>query len=134
MADRSDSDLIDWKRLFREFEEFEADGETSSIECNAFTQSLLEPIPEFVEFFMKCKVKDDLTREEKVRALYCFLLKKRYEEKLNLLHFAYRIFDDDTGLPDEIISRTPFPHEDGLPRFKYFNKPGYTLGPDLSEA
>lgn len=112
---------IDWESLSHEFERFETDAEFCRFESADFVRSLAEPLPEFVKRLLEKAERADRTREETVRALYCFLLKKRYEEKINLLHFAFNIFDDDTTLPDEVVGCTLFPHEDGEPKFKYIH-------------
>jgi hypothetical protein len=111
---------LDWERLFREFEGYEPEAALLGMDCAGFVDSLLEPVPEFVEAFLHRRLAGGLDRSAAVRALYGFLLQKRYDERLNLLHFAFNIFDDDTGLPEEIVGQTPFPHEDGLPKFKHF--------------
>ncbi len=92
--------------------------------------SLISPTPRFVSAFVDKRDDGELTREERIRALYGFLLKKRYEERLNLLHFAFHVFDDEGCLPDEIVNMTPFPHEDGVPGFRYFSRGGYELDPE----
>ncbi|GLI34206.1 hypothetical protein [Desulforhabdus amnigena] len=128
MPKESLSQTIDWERLLREFENFEAYDESCHAACDTFTRSLIHPVPEFVEKLIQKKIqKEKLSYEESVKALYCFLLQKRYNEKLNLLHFAFHIFDENTCLPDEVINQTPFPHEEGLPSFKHFNDPSYKI-------
>ena len=111
------SEAIDWERLFREFDSFELDEEMRGFDASAFARSLVKPIPAFVYGFMARKELAHLSMREAARTLYGFLLEKRYQEKLNLLHFAFNIFDENTQLPQEIIDRTPFPHEDGIPHF-----------------
>ena len=46
---------------------------------------------------------------------------------MNLLYFVFEIFDDNTPLPQEIVNRTPLPHEDGRPRFRHSLDPGFRL-------
>lgn len=55
------------------------------------------------------------------------LLDLRYDQRLNRLHFAFNVFDDDSPLPREISDRTPFPHEDGYPLFRYFGDPEFDM-------
>lgn len=118
---------IDWERLFREFEGFEPDEEIQMMDARAFLNSLIEPCPPFVQTLVERKCQGKLNHAEVVRALYAFLLEKRYQERLNLLHFAFRIFDENTDLPQAIIDRTPFPHEEGLPRFAHINDPYFEI-------
>lgn len=123
---------LDWPRLLLEFEAFQVDANLSVFGPAAFAESLMDPSPTFVEVFMQGRRGEESTREERVRALYGFLLQKRYEEKLNLLHFVFHIFDEKTRLPKEIIDQTPFPHEDGVPAFRHFQEPGFSLDPNMS--
>jgi hypothetical protein len=116
---------IDWERLLNEFEGFEPDEELQGMDALPFVRSLIEPCPRFVDVLVARKHRRDMSKAEAVRALYAFLLEKRYQEKLNLLHFAFSIFDEHTHLPQVLIDRTPFPHEDGLPRFTHINDPRF---------
>ncbi|ABK18869.1 hypothetical protein [Syntrophobacter fumaroxidans] len=118
---------IQWSRLEDEFERFESDPQDCSLDCRLFVRSLSAPVPGFVERLLKRRISREESREEAIRALYCFLLQKRYDERLNLLHFAFYIFDEQTCLPAEIIDRTPFPHEDGTPKFRHINDPGFDI-------
>lgn len=118
---------IDWNRLFREFDEFEPDEEIRGMEASAFLHSLIEPSPPFVHALVERKHQGKLNSAEAVRALYAFLLEKRYQERLNLLHFAFSIFDENTQLPQTLIDRTPFPHEEGLPCFTHINDPDFEI-------
>jgi hypothetical protein len=118
---------IDWERLFREFERFEPDEGLREWSAHLFLDSLLQPVPGFVHAFIARKDRGDVSDDEAVRALYGFLLEKRYQEKLNLLHFAFNIFDETTLLPQEVIDRTPFPHEEGVPRFTLINDPCFIV-------
>ena len=129
MAIVADEGTIDWQSLLDEFEDFEPEDEAYRFDANLFRQSLVYPSPEFIKTFIEKRTGGEDHQSEALRSLYFFLLKKRYEERLNLLHFAFKIFDDDTRLPDEVISLTPFPHEDGIPKFKYFSDPNYKLVP-----
>ena len=108
---------IPWDRLLKDFEAYTPDGEESAFQCEPFVQSLASPAPPFVEVFLDARRRLGVARDEAARELYFFLLKKRYDERLNLLHFAFLIFDDSSRLPREVVDRTPFPHEEGLPRF-----------------
>lgn len=118
---------LDWDRLFREFDGFEPDEEIRGMDALAFLHSLIEPCPPFVHALLERKRRGNLNHAEAVKALYAFLLEKRYQERLNLLHFAFRIFDENTHLPQVIIDRTPFPHEEGLPRFAHINDPSFEI-------
>lgn len=124
---RTEEKKIEWERLFKEFETFELNAEARRIESLPFVSSLVKPVPEFVKAFIGKKAESHLTHDEAIKALYYFLLEKRYDERLNLLHFAFHIFDDDTHLPDEVIAQTPFPHEEGVPKFRYFNQGDYNI-------
>ncbi len=116
---------IDWNRLLREFDAFEIDASDLQWDCQAFVGSLLQPVPRFVEVFLERKTSKCCGRDTAIRALYFYLLEKRYSERLNLLHFAFSIFDEGSLLPGEIIDRTPFPHEDGFPVYGCFNDPDF---------
>ncbi len=108
---------IPWQRLLREFEVYVPESEESALGGEPFVQSIVSPAPPFVRRFLDLRERAGAGREEAVRDLYFFLLKKRYDERLNLLHFAFLIFDDCSRLPQEVVDRTPFPHEDGAPLF-----------------
>jgi len=119
--------FIDWERLFGEFDGFEPDEEVRILDASPFVDSLIKPVPHFVQCFLERKNKANPGTDESVKALYGFLLEKRYEERLNLIHFAFHIFDEQTELPQEIVDRTPFPHEDGIPGFTHINDPNFTV-------
>lgn len=121
------AETIEWERLFREFDAFEPDQEILAMDALAFPRSLIDPCPPFVAVLVARKCGGDVNHAEAVRALYAFLLEKRYQERLNLLHFAFRIFEEDTCLPQELIDRTPFPHEEGLPSFAHINDPKFEI-------
>lgn len=121
------SKALDWDRLCREFDGFEPDEEIREVDAFAFVRSLIEPCPPFVNALVERKCGGGSNQAEAVRALYAFLLEKRYQERLNLLHFAFRIFDEETHLPQTIIDRTPFPHEEGLPSFAHINDPHFEI-------
>jgi hypothetical protein len=121
------AETIDWERLFEEFDGFETDEGMRGLDASLFVSSLIKPVPDFVHYFIERKHNTNFSRDESVKALYSFLLEKRYLEKLNLLHFAFNIFDEQTRLPQEIVDRTPFPHEDGIPRFTHINDPDFEI-------
>lgn len=118
---------INWEGLLQEFESFEPDEGILEWDASLFSRSLFQPVPGFVKAFTEEKLRRNVPLNEAVRALYGFLLEKRYAERLNLLHFAFNIFDDSSPLPREIIDRTPFPHEEGIPKFTHINDPDFTL-------
>lgn len=119
---------LDWVKLLDEFTSFELGDDSRHLDPAAFEASLLKPAARFVEAFIEKKLKMGGSRNEIAKALYFYLLQKRYEQRLNLLHFAFHIFDEHTHLPDEVINQTPFPHEDGIPSFRHFNEPGFDVG------
>lgn len=113
---------IPWGRLRKEFASFRAPHDSLRADACVFVDSLLSPPPPFVQEFVALRIEQRETFENAVKDLYFFLLEKRYQERLNLLHFAFSIFDEGTHLPQDIIDMTPFPHEDGIPEFKYFSR------------
>ena len=115
----AEAEAIDWKRLLQEFAVFESDAETVRIDSAAFVRSLRRPAPAFLATFLEVKVKGNFSRADALRDLYAFLLEKRYAERINLLYFAFNVFDENDWLPEQIIARTPFPHEDGIPKFRH---------------
>jgi len=115
----AEAEAIDWQRLLQEFAVFESDAETLGIDSAAFVRSLRRPAPAFVATFLQVKPAGNLSRADALRDLYAFLLEKRYAERINLLYFAFNVFDENDWLPEQIIARTPFPHEDGIPRFRH---------------
>ena len=88
-------------------------------------EALIRPLPYFAEKFLRAR--NDTDRDIAVRDLYAYLLDKRYFERLNLLHFAFHIFDEDSPLPKDVIDRTPLPHEDGIPHFSYVLNPEFKI-------
>ncbi|MCU0587441.1 MAG: hypothetical protein MUF52_04720 [Syntrophobacteraceae bacterium] len=114
MADWRD---IPWDRLLEEVAAHSLEGDEAALPCAPFVRSLTDPFPPFAALLLAARRSIGVGHDEAVRDLYFFLLRKRYEERLNLLHFAFLIFDELSQLPREVIDRTPFPHEDGLPRF-----------------
>jgi len=115
----AEAEAIDWQRLLGEFAVFEPGEETTGIASAAFARALRSPVPAFVVTFLKVKSAGDFSRADALRSLYAFLLEKRYAERLNLLYFAFNVFDENDWLPEQIIARTPFPHEDGIPKFRH---------------
>ena len=123
---------IDWARLIREWKSFEPDSTFRELDPGPFVRSLIHPIPRFVEYFLVAK--KDRDKDVAVRDLYAYLLDKRYFERLNLLHFAFNIFDENSSLPKDIVDRTPLPHEDGIPNFRHSLDPTYRLANPKTES
>ncbi|MFP5213606.1 MAG: hypothetical protein ACLGPL_09525 [Acidobacteriota bacterium] len=115
---------IDWPDLVEEFQKFRLDQENNKTKSEPFALSLASPVPQFVKVLLERRFKDDSLDPEQLKVLFFFLLHKRYTERLNLLHFAFNLFDDDCHLPDEIVAQVPFPHEDGIPRYALRLAPG----------
>jgi hypothetical protein len=126
-APEQESHSIDWLRLSREFLTYRTDEEVSAHETGPFAEALVQPTPRFVQCLLQQRRELGEDPGEAARALYCFLLQERYEERLNLLHFAFSIFEEETSLPDEIVARTPFPHEDGVPSFRHHGDPDHAI-------
>ena len=119
---------FDWNHLLHEFRSYLPDEQSLYWEHPLFIRALVRPTPKFVEGFLKKAVNEEAEYAgESVRKLYFFLLEKRYTERFNLLYFAFNIFDDDTCLPEEVVNQTPFPHEDGIPRYRYALNPGFSI-------
>lgn len=115
-------ECIDWERLFSEFEEFQLGEEFTGTSAEAFETAKISPPPDFVPAFIghrARRAKGNIHRPEWARDLFAFLLHKRYTERLNLLFFAFDVFDDNTSLPADIVAMTPFPHEEGQPSYRY---------------
>lgn len=112
----------DWKRLIAEYDAFTPDSDFERFDADRFVRALVSPPPEFAKALIERKRAGGMGYPEAVRTLYAFLLEKRYDERLNLLHFAFSIFDE-TDLPEAVVQRTPFPHEDGFPEFRHFENP-----------
>jgi hypothetical protein len=123
---------MDWERLTREFLEFKGDEESCRHDSSLFVKALVNPVPGFARYLLEKRVKTRGDYPESVRTLYGFLLEKRYKERLNLLHFAFLIFEEESTLPEEIIAQTPFPHEEGIPSFRYHKNPDSVLSPPRS--
>lgn len=108
---------IDWITLLEEFKKFELDQEAMKAKCEPFALTLASPTPRFVKTLLDGKFKNHSLDPHQVKELFFFLLHKRYTDRLNLLHFAFNIFEDDCHLPAELIAQIPFPHEDGVPKY-----------------
>lgn len=120
MLPTPDAPKIPWENLLTAFQRFEPDPEWHVFDPLAFEAALLVPPKPFVETFLKARAaQHTAARPVRIRALYAFLLERRYQEKLNLLYFAFDVWDDTSPLPKDVIARTPFPHEDGTPAFRY---------------
>ncbi|MGQ9671000.1 hypothetical protein, partial [Desulfosoma sp.] len=120
MLPTPDAPRIPWENLLAAFQRFEPDPEWHAFDPLAFEAALLVPSEPFVEAFLKARAaQHTAARPVRIRALYAFLLERRYQEKLNLLYFAFDVLEDTSPLPKDVITRTPFPHEDGTPAFRY---------------
>ncbi|MEN6440563.1 MAG: hypothetical protein ABFD97_18475 [Syntrophobacter sp.] len=116
---------IDIEELVPEFAGFRVDEKDIRHDSTPFVQSLTTPLPRFAERLLGLP---DASADyaDRVRGLYFFLLEKRYTQKLNLLYFAFDVFDE-SSLPDDVVSQTPFPHEDGVPKYGNALKPGFRI-------
>lgn len=119
--------LLDWKRLLAEFGAYQMADDLAAYAAKYFEGALLAPPPQFVGVFLSLKEKGAVGRAEAVKQLYGYLLEKRYGERINLLYFAFEIFDGPTTLPDKIINMTPLPHEDGRPSYRFRFDPHFKL-------
>jgi len=116
---------IDFESLVLEFAGFAMDEADLRHDSGLFVRSLTAPVPRFAERLLgPPDASDDYA--DRVRGLYFFLLEKRYTQRLNLLYFAFDIFDESC-LPDDVINRTPFPHEDGVPKYGNALKPDFSI-------
>jgi hypothetical protein len=118
---------IDWDGLNQEFQGFEPGEEFQEIPGHVFGDAMIKPIPDFVRRFLQTRRTQVDDQNNAVRDLYVFLLNKRYYERLNLLYFAFDIFSDETPIPEAIVNETPFPHEDGIPKYKHHMDPEFRL-------
>ena len=118
---------LDWKRLLEEFGVCQTADDLAAFSADKFAAALLEPPPQFVDAFLSVAEKRALGRAEAIKQLYGYLLEKRYQERINLLYFAFEIFDAPTPLPKELINMTPLPHEDGRPSYRYRFDPHFQL-------
>ena len=98
-----------------------------SMSGKPFIHAMADPEPEFVTPFIRERMGKGSDKETAIRDLYAFLLDKRYYSRINLLYFAFDVFCSRVSLPDEIITLTPLPHEEGVPLFKYKLSPGYKV-------
>jgi hypothetical protein len=126
MEPKDEATPIDWDSLIKEFEAFEPDEEFQRVEDDLFIEALAEPAPDFVWRFLK-KSNDENNSNRTACDLYAFLLHKRYYERLNLLYFAFDLFGDHNHLPEAIVNQTPFPHEDGIPKYRHRMDPEFKL-------
>ncbi|MHC1727289.1 MAG: hypothetical protein AB9866_14995 [Syntrophobacteraceae bacterium] len=118
--------FIDMTGLVPEFAEFRLDEKILQYESSPFVPSPAMPLPRFAEKLL-APIANSAAYADRVKDLYFFLLEKRYAQRLNLLYFAFDIFEEDTSLPEGVVNQTPFPHEDGLPRYANALKPGFAV-------
>lgn len=120
MLHTPDAGQIPWESLRSAFQRFQPDVEWLRFPPQPFESALIRPAPPFVSDLLAARAAPrDSEDPFAVQALYAFLLEQRYVRKLNLLYFAFDIFDEATPLPAEVIAQTPYPHEDGVPAFRY---------------
>ena len=119
--------MLNWKRLLLEFGTFQIADDLAVFPAERFAAALLEPQPRFVSVFLSLKEIKALDRAEAIKQLYGYFLEKRYQERINLLYFAFEIFDGPTSLPNEVINMTPLPHEDGPPSYRLRFDPHFQL-------
>jgi hypothetical protein len=117
-AEKDAAYSIEWNQLIDEFNAFEADEDFKKRDAKVFADALVQPVPDFVDLLLTKRNVDTIDTNVAVRDLYAFLLQKRYDERLNLLYFAFDLFCDDSPLPEAVINETPFPHEDGSPPYR----------------
>ncbi|MEM5786357.1 MAG: hypothetical protein AAGU11_03495 [Syntrophobacteraceae bacterium] len=117
---------IDFEVLIREFAAFKLDEKGLHYESTLLVRSLASPLPRFAQNLLEPD-ENTAAHADKVKRLYFFLLEKRYTRRLNLLYFAFDIFEDDTPLPEDVVNQTPFPHEDGTPRYRHALTPGFAI-------
>ena len=127
MNPRHEQVTIEWLRLLREFQDYQLDSTVGALDGALFVESLVEPTPGFAQALLRQKNTAGGLGKDGVKALYGYLLQKRYDEKLNLLYFVFHVFDEESRLPQEVIEQTPLPHEDGVPSFGCFGQPGFSL-------
>lgn len=120
---------IDWAGLMEEFGRFQPDPGLAEHPAEAFAAALVRPVPSFAATMLAERVRRGASEGEAARDLYGFLLERRYRERLNLLFFAFDIFDGPDVLPEAVVAQTPLPHEDGEPGYRLRNRPGIDLGP-----
>lgn len=117
---------INFSGMIPEFAEFRLDEKSLKYESALFVRSLAAPRPRFVENLLGPAANSE-EYADRVKGLYFYLLEKRYAHRFNLLYFAFDVFEDDTALPEEVVNQTPFPHEDGAPRYANALKPGFAI-------
>jgi len=118
LSNEDTSFAIKWNQLRDEFDAFESDEEFKTRDAVAFSNALVNPVPDFVHLLLARKDPKKNDKDSAVRDLYAFLLHKRYHERLNLLYFAFDVFCEDSSLPESVINETPYPHEDGVPPYR----------------
>ena len=116
-AEKDAACSIEWNQLIDEFNAFEPDEDFKKRDAKVFADALVQPVPGFVDVLLTNRNIEAVDRNVAVRDLYAFLLQKRYDERLNLLYFAFDLFCNDSPLPEAVINETPFPHEDGWPPY-----------------
>jgi hypothetical protein len=126
VAPNSD-ELLHWPRLLREFKAFVPEAADRHTSAEGFVQALIQPVPKFVEVLLAVKMAEGCQRPQAVKALYFFLLEKRYQVRLNLLYFAFDVFDENDLLPEAVVNATPFPHEDGYPPYRQRLNPTFQI-------
>ena len=117
---------IDLDELISEFAEFRLNDDAFKYESSLFVRCLRAPLPQFATSLLGPAAESKI-HADGVRRLYFFLLEKRYTQRLNLLYFAFDIFEDDVPLPEDVINQTPFPHEDGIPKYRHVLSPGFAI-------
>jgi hypothetical protein len=132
MNARHEQLTIEWPRLLREFQDYQLDATVGALDGRFFVESLVEPTPGFVQFLLRQNNTVGGLSKDGVKALYGYLLQKRYDEKLNLLYFVFHVFDEESRLPQEVIEQTPLPHEDGVPSYRHFGEPEFSLDPAMA--
>lgn len=116
---------IDFESLVPEFDGFRMDEKDLRHDSTLFVKSLIAPLPRFAEKLLEPR-DNAADHADRVKGLYFFLLQKRYTQRLNLLYFVFDVFDGSV-LPDDVVNQTPFPHEDGIPRYANTLKPGFSI-------
>lgn len=119
MLPTPDARKIPWESLRAAFRDFEADPEWLQFSSQAFEAALICPELSFVSDLLRTRAPREPDRPSATRTLYAFLLDQRYAQKLNLLYFAFDVFGENSSLPPDVVARTPYPHEDGVPAFRY---------------
>ena len=127
MKTNREANRIDWDVLVKEFETFEPGDDFREMDPGVFSETLAKPVPDFVGRLLRKRSLKAHGRDKAARDLYAFLLGKRYDERVNLLYFAFDVFCDPSHLPEDVVNQTPFPHEDGYPKYKCRLDPDFEL-------